>query len=65
MSNDFQDVIDPKVDDDDTPHGVTLGTVRLRHATTNEIILVPKPSDDPNDPLNWYGIRHIHSHSQY
>lgn len=32
---------------------VTLGTVQSRHAHTNEIILVPTPSNDPNDPLNW------------
>lgn len=31
----------------------TLGSVRLRHHETNEIILVPTPSGDPNDPLNW------------
>ncbi|KAG8165283.1 hypothetical protein KVR01_005558 [Diaporthe batatas] len=31
----------------------TLGNVRLRHHETNEIILIPKPSNDPNDPLNW------------
>lgn len=31
----------------------TLGNVRLRHHETNEIILVPTPSSDPNDPLNW------------
>ncbi|KAK4539201.1 hypothetical protein LTR36_001159 [Oleoguttula mirabilis] len=31
----------------------TLGSVRLHHAHTNEIILVPQPSNDPNDPLNW------------
>jgi hypothetical protein len=31
---------------------VTLGTVRHRHAHTNEIILVPTPSADPNDPLS-------------
>ncbi|GAM35792.1 hypothetical protein TCE0_017f04389 [Talaromyces pinophilus] len=30
-----------------------LGHLRLRHAETNEIILVPAPSSDPNDPLNW------------
>jgi hypothetical protein len=33
---------------------VTLGSVRHRHEQTNEIILVPTPSADPNDPLNWY-----------
>lgn len=32
----------------------TLGNVRLRHQETNEIILIPTPSNDPNDPLNWY-----------
>ncbi|KUJ14268.1 MFS general substrate transporter [Mollisia scopiformis] len=32
---------------------VTLGTIRHRHEHTNEIILVPTPSSDPNDPLNW------------
>ncbi|KAI0911782.1 major facilitator superfamily domain-containing protein [Ustulina deusta] len=31
----------------------TLGNVRLRDHHTNEIVLVPKPSNDPNDPLNW------------
>ncbi|KAL2129075.1 hypothetical protein VTI74DRAFT_8267 [Chaetomium olivicolor] len=31
----------------------TLGNVRLRHQETNEIILIPAPSEDPNDPLNW------------
>jgi hypothetical protein len=31
----------------------TLGTVRLRHIETNDIILIPTPSSDPNDPLNW------------
>jgi hypothetical protein len=32
----------------------TLGNIRLRHHETNKIILVPTPSNDPNDPLNWY-----------
>ena len=31
----------------------TLGSVRHRHEHTNEIILIPTPSQDPNDPLNW------------
>lgn len=31
----------------------TLGSVRLQNAQTKEIILVPQPSNDPNDPLNW------------
>lgn len=31
----------------------TLGSVRLRHVATNEVILVPTPSNDVNDPLNW------------
>lgn len=35
-------------------HNEALGTVQLRHQVTNDVILVPAPSDDPNDPLNWY-----------
>ncbi|KAK0657330.1 major facilitator superfamily domain-containing protein [Cercophora newfieldiana] len=31
----------------------TLGHVQLRDHETNEIILIPTPSNDPNDPLNW------------
>lgn len=31
----------------------TLGNVRLRHHETNDLVLIPTPSKDPNDPLNW------------
>jgi hypothetical protein len=31
----------------------TLGSVRHRHEHTGQIILIPTPSKDPNDPLNW------------
>lgn len=31
----------------------TLGRLRLRDEDTNEVILVPTPSNDPKDPLNW------------
>ncbi|KAH6888685.1 major facilitator superfamily domain-containing protein [Thelonectria olida] len=31
----------------------TLGNVRLRDKDTNALILIPTPSRDPNDPLNW------------
>ncbi|KAH7023400.1 major facilitator superfamily domain-containing protein [Ilyonectria destructans] len=31
----------------------TLGNVRLRDEDTNALILIPTPSRDPNDPLNW------------
>lgn len=41
------------MDEDNHPHR-SLGHVRLRHYETNEVILVPTPSDDPNDPLRWY-----------
>jgi hypothetical protein len=34
-------------------HLHSLGHVRLRHEHTNEIILIPAPSLDPNDPLRW------------
>ncbi|GAB7355622.1 hypothetical protein MBLNU459_g6346t1 [Dothideomycetes sp. NU459] len=40
-------------DPDEVGHGHTLGHLRLRHQETNEIILIPTPSKDPNDPLNW------------
>ncbi|KAF6813337.1 hypothetical protein CSOJ01_04681 [Colletotrichum sojae] len=35
------------------PRVRTMGNVRLRDEATNEIILIPRPSTDPNDPLNW------------
>ncbi|BCS30614.1 uncharacterized protein APUU_80917S [Aspergillus puulaauensis] len=31
----------------------TLGRVRLQDETTGATLLVPQPSSDPNDPLNW------------
>ena len=31
----------------------TLGSVRLHHVDTKEIILIPTPSEDPKDPLTW------------
>ncbi|RHZ58371.1 putative MFS transporter [Aspergillus thermomutatus] len=34
-------------------HLHNLGHVRLRHEHTNEVILTPAPSLDPNDPLRW------------
>ncbi|OAA67507.1 MFS transporter [Cordyceps fumosorosea ARSEF 2679] len=36
-----------------TTRKATLGNVRLRDQENNEIILIPTPSSDPNDPLNW------------
>jgi hypothetical protein len=41
------------------PEGIqsnNLGSLQLRHHETNEIILIPTPSGDPNDPLNWQGL---------
>jgi hypothetical protein len=38
-------------------HVNTLGSIQLRHPVTNDIILIPTPSNDPNDPLNWYDCR--------
>ncbi len=40
----------------------TLGNVRLRHHDTAEIILIPAPSKDPRDPLNWC-VSRAHSHT--
>ena len=31
----------------------TLGHVRLQDEVTGTTLLVPQPSSDPNDPLNW------------
>jgi hypothetical protein len=41
----------------------TLGSVRHRHEHTGEIILIPTPSKDPNDPLNWYVSPHLKSYT--
>ncbi|KAI9664638.1 MAG: hypothetical protein M1821_006084 [Bathelium mastoideum] len=38
---------------EEVSNGTTLGHLRLRHLETNEIILIPTPSKDPSDPLNW------------
>ncbi|KIW99564.1 uncharacterized protein Z518_11303 [Rhinocladiella mackenziei CBS 650.93] len=37
----------------ESPPTKTLGTLRLQATGTNEIIRIPRPTDDPNDPLNW------------
>ena len=31
------------------------GTLRAKHASggQNDVVLIPAPSDDPDDPLNW------------
>lgn len=31
----------------------TLGHVQLQDRDTGATLLVPQPSSDPNDPLNW------------
>ena len=41
-------------DEADLQRVETLGSVRLHREHTHEVILIPTPSDDPNDPLNWY-----------
>ncbi|KAI9708381.1 MAG: hypothetical protein M1820_004085 [Bogoriella megaspora] len=40
--------------------GTSLGHLRLRNIETNEIILIPTPSNDPNDPLNWSKTRRVY-----
>ncbi|KAL7916896.1 major facilitator superfamily domain-containing protein [Trichoderma velutinum] len=39
------------------PTRSALGTVRIRSPDTNQIILIPSPTKDPNDPLNWSKVR--------
>ena len=34
----------------------TLGSIQMRNPTSKEIILIPSPTQNPNDPLNWYVI---------
>jgi hypothetical protein len=37
-----------------TVHLVDLeGTIRGKHASGTDVVLVPTPSADPDDPLNW------------
>lgn len=31
----------------------TLGTLRLFHEHTHDVILIPAPSNNREDPLNW------------
>ncbi|KAH6684663.1 major facilitator superfamily domain-containing protein [Halenospora varia] len=40
-------------DPEDAKKMHNLGSLRLRHLDSNQIILVPTPTADPNDPLNW------------
>lgn len=54
MSNNVQPPIITKNDQYMIKKKQTLGSVRQRHEQTNEIILIPTASQDPNDPLNWF-----------
>lgn len=40
-------------DPQDTELVQSLGSVRIQDTQDKERILVPRPSSDPNDPLNW------------
>jgi len=46
-----------EIDDDAVPGTVHLvdldHTMATLHAGKGDIVLVPTPSDDPDDPLNW------------
>ena len=45
-----------------TVHLVDLErTLRAKHASgsQNDVVLVPAPSDDPDDPLNWSAKRKL------
>lgn len=48
--------IDDKLDEEDVSNEhinklQSLGSVRLRHRHTGDVILIPTPTNDPNDPL--------------
>ena len=36
-----------------SPAADIAGTHRLKNKEGTDIVLVPQPTDDPNDPLNW------------
>lgn len=45
-----------------TVHLVDIeGTLRAKHASgiQHDIVLIPAPSDDPDDPLNWSAKRKL------
>ena len=45
-----------------TVHLVDIeGTIRAKHALRgqNDVVLIPAPSDDPDDPLNWSARRKL------
>lgn len=46
-------IVTTERDEADIQRVETLGSVRLHRENTHEVILIPTPSDDPNDPLNW------------
>ena len=48
------------LDRDEVVKTETLGSLRLRHHQTNEVILIPTPTKDPNDPLNWW-VPRVHA----
>ncbi|THX36089.1 MFS general substrate transporter [Aureobasidium pullulans] len=53
MSSRSIDIEFAQISEPDMDRVRTLGSVRLTREGTNERILYPKPSNDPNDPLNW------------
>lgn len=64
MSSDKNEAV--TMDDDHlvpgTVHLVDLeGVLNAKHASgaQNDIVLVPSPSGDPNDPLNWSARRKL------
>lgn len=59
--------LDVSLDDDAVPGTLYLvdieGTLAAKHAEggKSDIILIPTPSDDPDDPLNWSKPRKLMS----
>jgi hypothetical protein len=50
ITNDNEKQVDPGFAEN-VARVQSLGSVRLRNATTGELVLVPTPTKDPNDPL--------------
>lgn len=62
------DIQHGRIDDSIVPGTVDLVDVDHKHSTKHsrahkDIILVPTPSDDPDDPLNWSPRRFVRCHS--
>ncbi|KAL5525242.1 hypothetical protein ACEPAF_9111 [Sanghuangporus sanghuang] len=48
---------DPNAVAEDVYQGIDLQSLKHAEGKNSHIVLVPQPSDDPNDPLNWSRVK--------